>query len=56
MSNLIKFRITIFFIYNFNYNATHVTREMPGADARKNPPDPKERVKLKILRKEEVLD
>jgi PBP1b-binding outer membrane lipoprotein LpoB len=29
--------------------------KLPGADARKYPPNPKERVK-KILRKEEVLD
>ena len=49
MSNLFKLRILSFFIISlFILNSCKSIENLPGGDARKNPPDPKERVKKNL--------
>ena len=56
MPNIFKFRIINFLLITlFALSSCKTIENLPGGDARKNPPNPKLRVK-KILRREEVLD
>ena len=49
MSNFLKLKIIVFFFLGiFMLNACKTIENLPGGDARKNPPDPRERVKKNL--------
>ena len=49
MSNFLKLKIIVFFFLGiFMLNACKTIENLPGGDARENPPDPRERVKKNL--------